>query len=548
MRRALVAALVLAACLRALPFATPPLGIELDLAYPRNAVRAVVERDWREFSPVHGALLSDVLRAETTLAYGAGRLAGRYVERVDLLADFVRAPLPFVLGGRFVMLVASLVAIVLAARVATRLGGRRAGPTAAFVLATSAIHVRESLHVWPDGFAATFAIATVAAAIRHLDRRSVRSAAWLGLLAGLALSSKLALVPLAAPVVLALWWGGSVLTWVVASAAALASFLVATPYVVLDWAMFSRLMQVQAAGSFAPGDVASRLSFPTMSTLTIGVGPLVLALVGIVVAVRRAPRGAAVATAFPLLYLAMLARANPYARYFAVVAPCVAALAGIGAVTTAARLAPRRGALALATVLAIACAVPAWRSWAQVTLLRREDTRVLAGAWLAAHVPAGARITLPNAVGYANPVVAPDAFVLRVEYPKWKDALRARGLADPARTSPLRFQGILSTYDGAFTPRDPFVVTATHPAPSAALHTPPVNEERLRAAGYQVAARFEGVTDPAPSGVVYDPQDADYIPIAGADRVPRPGPTLTIWASPPPDPVGGRGNGEGVVK
>jgi hypothetical protein len=80
-----------AALLRALPLFAPALGVELELAYPRSAVRAVVERGWRGFSPVHGALLSDVLRAATTIAFGVGRLTGRYGERVDLLADFVRA-------------------------------------------------------------------------------------------------------------------------------------------------------------------------------------------------------------------------------------------------------------------------------------------------------------------------------------------------------------------------------------------------------------------------------------------------------------------------
>jgi hypothetical protein len=83
-----------------------------------------------------------------------------------------------------------------------------------------------------------------------------------------------------------------------------------------------------------------------------------------------------------------------------------------------------------------------------------------------------------------------------------------------------------------FEPRDPVVVTAAHPSPMSVLGTPAVHEERLRAAGYRVAARFEGVPDPPPPGLVYDPQDADFVPLTGAERVPQLGPTLTIWTAP----------------
>ena len=144
----------------------------------------------------------------------------------------------------------------------------------------------------------------------------------------------------------------------------------------------------------------------------------------------------------------------------------------------------------------------------------------------------GTAVTLPNITPYANPVVAPDAFILRVEYPSWQRALATRGLPDPARTYRMRYQGLLANYHGGWVPEDPVVVTAEHPAPNPALATPAVNVERLRAAGYRVAARFEAVPDPPPPGVRYDPQDADYAPLGGADHVAHLGPTLTIWRAP----------------
>jgi hypothetical protein len=309
------------------------------------------------------------------------------------------------------------------------------------------------------------------------------------------------------------------------------TFLILSPYVVLQWNVVRLMMTVQAAGSFAAGGPA-RLPWSELVRITLGIGPLVLAAVGVAAAVARHGRAGVVAAAFPVAYLAMLARANPYARYFAIAAPFVAAFAGAGAIALAERLVPRRAWCAAVALVALAGTGPAIASWRHVALLRRPDTRVLAGAWLAEHVPYGTPITLPNIVPYANPVVPPDAFALKLEWPAYRDALVARGIADPAKTWPCRYQGMLSNYDGSFAPQDPIVVTAEHPATSRALSTPPVNAERLRAAGYTVAARFEGVADPPPPGVRWDPQDADYAPLTGEALVPRLGPTLTIWRAP----------------
>jgi len=530
----LLAAIVLAAVLRGLPLLAPPLGVELDAAYPRSAVRAVVERDWKPLAPVHGALLPDLLRALTTLGYGAGHVSGRYAERVDLLADFVRDPLPFVVLGRVVIVVVSLVGVCLTALLAARLGGPLAAPAAAVLLATSYIHVRESLHVWPDAIAATCAVATVLAALVHLERATLCTALVLGASAGLALAGKYALVPLAIPVALALVLGGEARLrhLVTACTVALVVFLGTSPYVVFDWAMVTLQMRIQAMGSFAPGG-PSQIAWPTLLRITLGIGPLVLAILGVVASIERRGRAAVVAAAFPLAYLAMLARANPYARYFAIAAPFVAAFGGAGAVAIAERMAPRRVGLVVALVVAVASAVPLHQSWQHVALLRRADTRVLAGEWLAANVEPGSAVTLPNIVPYANPVVAPNAFILRLEYPSWQPALAARGLPDPARSSyRTRYQGMLGNYDGGFVPQDPVVVTAEHPAANTALATPAVNVARLRAAGYRIAVRFEGVPDPPPRGLLYDPQDADYAPLQGAEHLPHPGPTLTIWRAP----------------
>jgi hypothetical protein len=536
-RVALLGAIALAALLRGMAVLEPQLGIELSLGYPQNAVLGVAGRTWKPFSLVHGSFLSDVLRGLTTSWYAIGWLVGRYEDRLALLVDFVRDPFPFIVMGRVVMLAAAVAAVWLAARVAARLGGRVAAAAAAFVLAVSFAHVRSSLQIWPDGFVATATVATILAALVHLERGGIVTAAALGAVAALALASKPAVAALGVPVALALWWGGEptlragLRRFAVASATTVIVFVAVSPHYVINWNELLLHARVQAMGSLSSATPWSQIGWSALLRIMLGTGPVVLGAVGVVAAVARTPRAAIVASAFPVLYLAMLARANPYARYFAVAAPLVAVFAGVGAAALAERIAPRRAGAIAALLVAVAVAPGAVQSWRYVRLIARPDTRILAGHWLERHVAPGTSVTLPNLVGYANPVVAKDGKTLALEYPRWQKALAARGLGDPERTFRLHYLGMFEKYP-PFEPRDPVVVTAAHPTPSAVLATPADHVERLRAAGYRVAARFDGAPDPAPPGLVYDPQDADYLPLTGAEQVPQLGPTLTIWTAP----------------
>jgi hypothetical protein len=167
-----------------------------------------------------------------------------------------------------------------------------------------------------------------------------------------------------------------------------------------------------------------------------------------------------------------------------------------------------------------------------VRVLAREDTRSQAGAWIAAHLPPGTPLTMPDAVPYLNPILPPDRARLQLEFPAFAAALLARGLGDPAHTYPtdyLRFFGVDAP---ASAHPQRIVVTAHHPVVTQALNIPPAFEDRLRAEGAQPLAEFAGVREPVPAGVIYDPIDADYLPLTGAAQIDRPGPTVTIWELP----------------
>src|SRR5207247_11257629 len=75
------------------------------------------------------------------------------------------------------------------------------------------------------------------------------------------------------------------------------------------------------------------------------------------------------------------------------------------------------------------------------------------------------------------------------------------------------------------------VCTAHQPSAVGSARLPAAYIERLRAAGARPVAAFEGFREPL-DGTVYDPIDADYVPLTGFGRLERPGPNITIWELP----------------
>ena len=115
---------------------------------------------------------------------------------------------------------------------------------------------------------------------------------------------------------------------------------------------------------------------------------------------------------------------------------------------------------------------------------------------------------------------------------EWADVLLGRGVADPRQIYPQRYLGgVFGGFPPDWQPRDRFVVTAYHPIVVRSARIPAAYIERLRAAGARPVAAFEGFREPL-DGTVYDPIDADYVPLTGFGRLERPGPNITIWELP----------------
>ncbi len=538
-RRVAWAAFLLGALLRIYPLWHPYLQPELEVP-TGTAIAEIVRHDWRPLSLFHGTAFIYTLRVAYTAVYALGYLTGRFKDRLDLLAAFVRDPSPFFVAGRLIVLAASLLALVLAGRTAGVVAGPPAAACAILLLAVSFIHVRESHYVWydvPAGTAVTLATLLGMRAVRSGRRRDLVATAVCG---GVALATKHSVFPVVVPVAVAAALAGEVGVATClrrlagAAAVALGAYAIVCPYSFLDFrgfltaAWFTAGATQGLVGSFA-------LPFRTLWWIVIGPAATGLALVGIAAALRARPREALVLIAFPLAYAAVLAgQGRLHARYLAPAAPLVAALAGIGTAAIGRLASPRHAAAATTLVLAAATAIPTVRATEYVRLLGRDDTRALAGEWIRTHVPPGTRITLPSANGHPNPLLPLDDTTVRIAWRPWADELLARGVVDRAATYPRRYLGgVFGGFGPDWQPRDRYVVMTHHPVVVRSAEPPDTYRERIEAAGGRQVAEFRGFDEPL-EGVVYDPIDANYVPLVGFDRILRPGPNLTVWELPVP--------------
>lgn len=536
-RRALLAVLLLGALLRIYPLHRPYQHPEQDVV-PRSAILEVVRGDWEPAFLFHGSAFVYVLRVLYTGWYAVGKAFGAYADRLDLLTAFVRDPFPFFVVGRLVVFVCSVLTLYLVGRLAWDASGGAAGVAATGLLAVTFIHVRESHHVWYDVPAAAAVVAAVGFAVRGVRRGSATPLALAGALGGAAIACKHSVFPVALPVALAAAMAAAatirvvVARGLVATAAALGVYVILSPYSLLQYRLFIDSARFTTA-AIMENSGTEALPFATLWWAGIGWGVTGLAVVGLIGAIAREPRAGIVLGAFPVATVTLLAIGGRlHARYLAPVAPLVALLAGVGATTLGGLLWPRRRALAAAILTVLVGFAPAAQSLAYVRVLGRRDTRQLAADWIQAHVPRGTPLTVPSLNRYPNPLLPWDATLVRITYREWADVLLGRGVADPRQIYPQRYLGgVFGGFPPDWQPRDRFVVTAYHPIVVRSARIPAAYIERLRAAGARPVAAFDGFREPL-DGTVYDPIDADYVPLTGFGRLERPGPNITIWELP----------------
>ena len=327
-------------------------------------------------------------------------------------ARFVYDPSELYLVGRSLSALFGTATIPACALLAYRLAGRRAAVMAAWLLAVTFLHVRDS-HFLTVDIPATF-WGCLSMALLMGPAHSPRSGPpWAGaVILGLAMATKYNLA-LFLPALVYVGFSrhpnsaraGSrevaILLLVVA-----ATFFLASPFVLLDAATFAQHLAFEARHfGRGHGEVLGNGWWYHLSvSLRYGLGlPLLLAsLAGLAwIAGRRDRRMAPLLLAVVAYFIVSGAGNTLFVRYALPLIPllCVAAAVWIAHVT--------RETQAIGIVLALLLgSVPLSRSVQHVSLLATVDRRVLAGQWIESHVPEGETIAIAG-TDYVRPVLLP---------------------------------------------------------------------------------------------------------------------------------------------
>jgi hypothetical protein len=200
-----------------------------------------------------------------------------------------------------------------------------------------------------------------------------------------------------------------------AGALAVAGFVVANPYAVLDWEAFRDGLQQQSEASSDGGGklglVGDSGLLYYLETLTWGLGwlPALAAAAGAVWLAVRDRRLALVLVPAPLVFLLFMGLQDRFfARWLLPIYPLLCLLAAWAAVQAAERV--RVGRLwPVLAVGALLCAQGLFFSVHNDVVLARDDTRALARAWMVEHIPEGDRVVIEP--------IAPDQWAMDPGHP-----------------------------------------------------------------------------------------------------------------------------------
>jgi 4-amino-4-deoxy-L-arabinose transferase-like glycosyltransferase len=475
----------------------------------------------------------------TALLYGAyyllGRATGRFTSPWDLASAYVMDPSPFFLLPRLLVALMGAGTCLVIYLLVKRSSGRLAAGGAAFFLAVTFLHGRDSHFGTVD---VPLAFWITVAALKAWDvhaRGRLRDSLWAGVFVGLAAATKYTGALAILPLLVAHVMGKRRARWTVAAAGmAGLAFLAASPFVLLDFPAFWRDFSYESWHMRAGHAAAPAVGYIWHSIFTLprGLGwPLLLAaLGGLALGLKRRQPLAVLICAFVLPYFLLIGSwRTVFVRYAIPLTPFLAIAAAEFVVWVASRwsaIGPRR---AIAGVAFVALALPSFFSLVRYDrLTTRADTRTLAEHWIAANAPAGSG-------------VAADEFGVRLR-PRREQAMAhfgGRGIPaermwifTPSRYPAPAYRLVRGADLKSLRRAGAQYVVVQRGGPAAYATPAPLMREVAADSGARLLARF----DNGDRGAVFDPCDAFFAPYGGGG-LERPGPTVEVYRL-FPDPLG----------
>lgn len=387
---------------------------------------------------VYPAFYMYVLFAVFGLYYAVGRLAGLFDSAESFATAFLTDAGPVYLLGRLVSATAGLAAVWVLYRFVQEAFGFRAALLSSLFLALN------PFHVWDSHFAIADApmVLTIVLALWAIDRVCEKARPLDYLLAGgaigLGAATKYIPVLLVIPLIVAHFWQSGLAFWRASLqdrrlwlglAAVLVVFFFATPFTVLDASSALGHIQERIFESTS-GPSQNRIIW---TKLLVQYGPLFLAMVclGGWIVVRSGTFRERMLLVFPLLFLGIAAVRGYWAtRYFSPVMPVACILVALALVRIGQRWPVLSQGNALALMVAVILAVPAWAVIQDVRHLQQPTSRELATAWVKSSIPAGTKLVVDP---YFRFPLAPQAIEEKLRLVEQRLGRKARLVAQALR-------------------------------------------------------------------------------------------------------------------
>jgi 4-amino-4-deoxy-L-arabinose transferase-like glycosyltransferase len=494
-------------------------GLPHTLARPdEEAVFAVALRFFgRNLNPEFfdwPSLFMYVVAAAFVVYFNIGRVVGWFGREASFIAAGTTHPTPLFLIARGLSAAAGTATVAVTYRVGVQLFDRTTAVVGAVFLAVAALHVRESHFGLTDVSATCVLMTSFLCVVRYWRSGASRDALLAAVLGGLAASTKYN----AGVITLPLFWaiasressngrGNRTRLVVTCAVAAVAAFAAGTPYALLDASRFAAAVREVAGhlrrGHMALAGYAWQIHLTSSLRYGLGLPMLVAGIGGMGLFVCRRPRDGVLFLLCPVVYFALIGSGQgAFARYILPTIPFLCLGAAFLTVVVAHAVSRWFGkpaaAPALVATIAALIAAPSLRSAVETDrLLARADNRLLAAAWLRERFPAGASVFQTGSV-YGHLQMRREGLVPDSQYPDVPiDATPAPDVIVVIRC-PLGYCDVPAPVDRALTAYVPLT--------------------------FFVAA---DVNDPA---LVYDRDDAFFVPLSGFGAVTRGGPNLQIFA------------------